>query len=869
MAAVCPRPLSSNADDTVYIAGETSASSFPVVNALQPAMVGSVSGFLSQLSPDGRTLLFSTFIAGSGLSSLAMDTATNTLLATGDLAFGQFPVAQVSAPIAGTPYQSLLRLSPDGQTSIDSTLLMPGTQSFVTPGPGGTAWVSGSLSIPLSSAAMGRGPGDSYILHVSSTDGLDQLQRIGGSATNNPSYARLNTTVATPSLSPDGQSLTVAGTVSVQTDTSLRDVQSFDLALNAGTSSITPNSVADLLPASCATGQSCAGSGGLLTQLALGSTQASLTLGTGDLPSATLRNTGSTAATGLAINAGGLTFATDCTDTLAPFAQCTIDLSGTASGTVSGTLSIASTNAPAFNVAIPASANQAQPLAFDTPELDFGIVTSGGSPGVRVITVQNLGSTLQTFSSTAENVPSASPYTLAEVGGTCAGLPSAHTLAPQASCTVEIALTAFALAQNDGPVKASWRLGSRDIPITGFTQAASLTLSASEIDFGPQSAALPQLPRYLYLSNSSSAPIPHSPVTLPATSPFSLLDGCPSTLLSGSVCQITLTYHQPNAPAFDSTTLALDYGLSVLITGEILGSTAGLIATAASPLAVSLTTVQFADAVPVSQQSTEIQTVQVTNPTGADVPFAATVLGDFDLQTNCASTLPPGATCSLSLTFAPSQPGMREGVLILSSNSGTQLTTVHLQGTGIPILPSTNGTLSLGQTTVAEPTVSWLQLQGSFRQLTASVTGPGFTLALLADDGNGHGTLPPAAFAPTATAQCTDCWLAVQFLPQAPGSAEGTVQLASATGGHPYQLALNATAIPASGLVLTPAQPTFGPVAQEVFLNPGELRSHQSASKRDRCSHPTNQPGGRLCPPRPSVCDCLRRYACTNRGVQC
>ncbi len=800
-AAIVARP-----DDTVYIAGETSASTFPVVNALQPTMAGPVSGFVAQLSSDGSALPFSTFIAGAGISSLALDSATNILLATGDLSWGEFPVGQVSAPVANIPYQSLLRFSADGQNLIDSALLLPGTRSFVTAGPGGTAWVAGALTVPLSPETMNRGEGDSYVLHVSSSDGIDQVQRLGGSATSNPSFAHLSSTLSAPSLSPDGQSLTVAGTVFAQTDSSLRAAQSFDLGLNAGGSSVLPNGPGDLLPASCAAGQGCNGSGALLTQLDLNGSHAGLTLSTADAPNILLRNTGSVSATGLAMTAGGFTDSTDCADTLPAFAQCTVLLGGSGPGT----LSITGTDAAPLTAAIPGPITQPPALAFDTPELDFGIVTAG-APSLRVLTVRNLGSMVQTFTSAPENVPSASPYTLAEVGGTCPGPASAHTLAPGASCTLQIGLTASALPQNDGPVQASWRIGARDIRVTGFTQAASLSLSSSEIDFGAQPAGT-RLSRFLYLSNSSAAPIANSPVSLPPQSPFAVQDGCPSLLLPGSVCGITLSYSQPNAPVFDSGTLTLDAGLTVLLTGETLASTGAPILTALSPLAVSPTTVQFSNAVPVTQQSAEIQTVQVTNPTGAALPLSASALGDFNLGTGCGATLPAGATCSITLTFAPSAPGTRQGVLRISTAPGTQPTTVPLQATAIPILSSTNGTVDLGQTTVAEPTVTWLPLGGSFPQLTVSATGPGFTVALLPDDGDGHGTLPPAAFAPTATAQCTACWLAVQFLPQAPGSAEGTVQLASAAAGHPYGLALRGAAVPGAGLILTPAQPSFGAV---------------------------------------------------------
>ena len=806
-----PSSIAATASDAVYIAGETSASSFPTLNALQPAIFGPVSGFLSQLAPDGASLQFSTFIAGSGISSLALDPTNNTVLMTGDVALSQFPVAAVATPLAATPYQSLLRLSPDGQSLIDSVLLLPSTQSFVTPGPSRSAWVTGSLSAPLSSNTAGHNSGDSFVLHVTSSDQIDRLLRTGGSATNNAEYARLTTALAPASLSSDGQTLTVPGTVFAQTDPSYRATQAFDLSLNATSSGFLSSSVQDLLPITCTVGQSCTGSAALLTQLALSTSQASLSLSAGDLPNITVHNLSATSATALNVTATGFSNSADCASALAPFAQCTLTLSGPGPGAVS----VSSANAAEVTASIPAITSSPQPLPFSTTEIDFGIVTAVGATVTRTVTVTNLSDALQTFTSAPDNVSASAPYALSEAASTCPGTASAHTLAPHASCTVEIGLTASSSPQNDGVVRADWKLGTRDIEITGFTQVASLAVSASEVDFGPQpSGSGARLPRYLYLSNSSPGFIAHSPLTLPDTSPFGLLDGCPSTLAPASVCQITLTYNGANASAFDSTTLTLDQGLTVLVTGQTVASSVPFGVTSLSPLLISPSSVTFTDSVAVTQLSTETQTVQVTNNGPVAVPLSIALTGDFTLQSGCPAMIASQQTCSLALTFTPSQPGVREGSLIIAAAPGEEPLTLTVTGTATPLLPVDNGSINLGQMVVGEPVTTWLQVQGSFPQVSASVTGTGFSVAILADDGSGHGTLPPSAFSSAGNASCAGCWLAVSFLPQISGAAEGTLQIASLSGGQPYRLQLKATAIAAQGLVVTPADLQFGAVPQ-------------------------------------------------------
>ena len=150
-----PAALVADSTDSAYIAGYTTATGFPTLAALDPIIQAAAanttptSGFLTKLTPAGDAITFSTFIPGSGVSSLALDTAQNNLLLSGTIDFSAFPVANVQSPLVATQYQSALRIALNGSSVISSTLLAPGTQSFVTPGLNGTAWTNGNLTTPL------------------------------------------------------------------------------------------------------------------------------------------------------------------------------------------------------------------------------------------------------------------------------------------------------------------------------------------------------------------------------------------------------------------------------------------------------------------------------------------------------------------------------------------------------------------------------------------------------------------------------------------------------------------------------------------------------------------------------------------------
>jgi hypothetical protein len=356
-----------------------------------------------------------------------------------------------------------------------------------------------------------------------------------------------------------------------------------------------------------------------------------------------------------------------------------------------------------------------------------------------------------------------------------------------------------------------WSSGVSSIELTGYTQLNPLNLSASQISFGTQFTGGLRLPRYLYLSNNSATPIQHSPVALPSSSPFTVSDRCPTVLEPHTVCQLQLDYESPRTSA-DSVTLSLDQGASVLVTGRTIPQP-GIGGTAANPnLVLTPETLDFPNAVIVTGTSANTQTATVSNTGTQPFPLNISLSGDFIDSTNCSSVLAGGASCSVVFTFTPSQPGARQGLLSVSSGAATTPAYVSLSGIATPILPTNNGTLDLGSSAIGQPVVQWYKITQPLSQLSAQ-SGGDFSVILVEDIGYGHGQPAASAFTPSAVGSCTNCWLGVQFLPSAAGSRSASLALASSSSGAAYTLTLTGNGMPLTGLLLTPPQHDFGPVA--------------------------------------------------------
>ena len=821
-----PSAIVADSSDNAYIAGMTTAPGYPTVAALVPNLLatqalGTTSGFLTKLTPSGNGVTFSTFIPGAGISSLAIDPVAQNLLLSGTVSLGQFPVTSVSTALTNIPYQVLLRMAVDGSSVLGSTVLAPGTQSFVTAGTAGSAWVDGSLSLPLLPLTALSTIGNSFAVRVNAANLVDQTARFGGIATSNPGNASAPVVLTSVAIDASGNAL-LAGSFTPSASQSQLATETYDLWLNNAPTTAFPSTVRGaVLPVSACNGSLCSGAASYLAKLAipasaLGAT-AALALSVDDSPNLTLRNSGSAQANGVQIVvSGGFSDATNCAAMLAAGAECSIALTGSGPGSITVTAANSSTQTQV----LPALATGVVqlPVVFSPKELDFGIVSSASGAVTRTITVTNLTQQSQSFVSQWDiGSKSTFPYTFAETASDCTLAGSNFLLVPGGVCHVTIGLTASNISTNDGIIQQNWLIGARDVQMTAYGQAAALSLSAAEIDFGTQFTGGLRSPRSLFLSNNSTTSFTHSAITLPAASPFTVTDNCPSTLEPQTVCQMKLAYQNAHTPSADAETLSLDQGLTTLITGRSLPQPSVNGASVNPNLTVSATSLNFASAVAVTAVSGNTETLTIQNIGASAFALSLALSGDFSDGTNCGATLAGGALCSVVFSFTPSQPGTRQGLLAVTAGAGTTPVYVALSGVGTGILsPANNGSLSFNGVIAGQPSVQWYKITQPFTNFsvaTASTTlGAPYTAVIVEDIGYGHGQPPASAFTVSASGTCLNCWVGIQFTPPATGLETGTLTISSTAAGSPYVLSLTGNGLPLTGLLLTPVVQDFGPV---------------------------------------------------------
>jgi hypothetical protein len=108
-----------------YVTGETLSTNFPRKNPLQANISGSTDMFLTKFSPNGQSLVYSTYLGGSGREfgfSIAVNSAGNAYV-TGQTTSTDFPTKNPFQPgSGGGNFDAFVtKLSADGQSLVYST----------------------------------------------------------------------------------------------------------------------------------------------------------------------------------------------------------------------------------------------------------------------------------------------------------------------------------------------------------------------------------------------------------------------------------------------------------------------------------------------------------------------------------------------------------------------------------------------------------------------------------------------------------------------------------------------------------------------------------------------------------------------------
>ncbi|MDE1155917.1 MAG: choice-of-anchor D domain-containing protein [Acidobacteriaceae bacterium] len=334
--------------------------------------------------------------------------------------------------------------------------------------------------------------------------------------------------------------------------------------------------------------------------------------------------------------------------------------------------------------------------------LSFPATVVNQTAAAQIVTVANTGGS----SATLGTPVLVGDFALA--ANTCTGSLTANT-----ACALSITFTPTTSGTRNGSLSLSSSAGALTATLTGSGNApATDTLSPASLSFGSQVLDSASNAQSVLLTNSGDAALTLITAASDSTE-FAVTNGCGASLAGHSTCALSVVF-APNTIGSRSATL--------LVTDQFRSQSVALNGTGLAPAGVSVTPSALSFGEIGVGLSSAVQSVTLTNNGGSTLTLSGlTPSGDFVLVSNrCPTALPAGASCSVSLLFAPTQAGGRVGSLSVLDSVGTQ--TVALNGTGADF------TLAADGTTTA--TLGGSSGTASYAVLLSSVSGLHSALAI-------------------------------------------------------------------------------------------------------------------------------------------
>ena len=335
------------------------------------------------------------------------------------------------------------------------------------------------------------------------------------------------------------------------------------------------------------------------------------------------------------------------------------------------------------------------------------------------------------------------------------------TLAPGSSCIISVGYTPTVRGPETGNLTITGNFAgtSSVVALSGSGQALRATLSPVAVTFPPQLVGSTSTAQVFTYSNTGDLPVSISGISV--TGDFAETSSCGTSLSAGASCSISVT--------FTPTTRGTRSG-SLSIAGNI-NSNAPLTGTGqVSTVSVSPLSLSFGNQ---SVNTTSApQNVTITN-TG-DLAFYINSWSNgspFPAANNCPFTINPGASCTFSVTFAPTGWGNYQGTLTFGGSFPGAPANIALSGTGqdtAAILTSTSlffGTQPVNTTSNSQSTMLANTAKTPVSISSIQVTGD------FAQSNNCGATV----------AVGSSCTINVTFHPSAPGARSGSLIVNSNT----------------------------------------------------------------------------------------
>lgn len=220
--------------------------------------------------------------------------------------------------------------------------------------------------------------------------------------------------------------------------------------------------------------------------------------------------------------------------------------------------------------------------------------------------------------------------------------------------------------------------GAPDTGNGGSTPTGVLTPYSSTLGMGTTTVGTPRTEVFTF-QNSGTGAMTLTALNFSATQFSATANECTGALAAGASCSVTVQY-APTAVGSHAGTMTLvgsSDSSSVNLTGSATAPEVGVLNLTSAPAGFQ--------GVQVGQTDTQTVTVSNTGTAAFSFTSAPSILGGdgkFTLASTCGTSIAPGQSCTLTVTFAPTNTTPTSGSLTFDTNV-SEPTSLSLTGTGV------------------------------------------------------------------------------------------------------------------------------------------------------------------------------------------
>jgi hypothetical protein len=404
--------------------------------------------------------------------------------------------------------------------------------------------------------------------------------------------------------------------------------------------------------------------------------------------------------------------------------------------------------------------------------LTFSSQTVGTTSASKPVTVTNTSTT-----STSLSVAATGDFAIATTS-TCG-----TSLAGGASCTVNVTFTPTAAGTRTGTLSVTDAASNSPQTVslkgTGANPVVKITVTPASETFASQTVGTTSTAKVVTVKNTGT---PATTLSLGISGDFAIASNsaCGASLAGGSSCTVDITFTPTQAGTRTGTLSVTDQAANSPQKVSLTGTGTN----PAPTITVTPTSLTFASQTVNTTSAAKPVTVENTSTISTSLSLGT--MGDFAIASTgtCGASLAGGASCTVNVTFTPTQAGARTGSLTITDQAANSPQTVTLKGTGaaptvkITVTPAS---LSFPATTVGKTSAG--------KPVTIKNAGTGSTTLSLGTTGD----FAQSSTCGTTLAAGASCKATVTFTPTQTGTRTGTLTVTDQASNSPQSVTLTGT----------------------------------------------------------------------------